>query len=89
MCAWNNHICTGYYTDLNLRVTGILQLLLPCFVVYTPSKTIRLYYINKINFVQVFITMCALSEVKGMWGYYDRKTRNDKETLWRNRTRIN
>ena len=71
MCAWNNHICTGYYADLIQRVTGSLQLTLPCFVVHTPSKTVLYIYI--INFVQVFITMCTLNEVKGMCGYYGRK----------------
>ena len=57
MCAWNTYICTAYYAGLIPRVTGSLQLLLPCFVVHTPSWLL-LY--RKINLVQGFHSYVCL-----------------------------
>ena len=70
MCAWNNCICTAFYSGLIPRVTGSLQLLLPCFVVHTPSWLL-LY--RKINLVQGFNSYVCLERSERNEAFYDRK----------------
>ena len=58
---------------MNINIP-VLQIFLFYAIIIANSKETS-YYKYKINFVQVFITMCALNEVKGMCGYYDKYDR--------------